>query len=83
MTTGREDGESSGSDSAPSEDNLDEEQMAEIVPIKEVVKPKEKPVEPPKPVPVKEVPKPVEKKKPSSPKKEIRPVVKEITRSSP
>jgi hypothetical protein len=54
--------------------------MAEIVPIKEA-KPKEKPIEPPKPAPVKEIPKPPEKKKPSSPKKEVRPVVKEITRT--
>ena len=28
LTTGKEDGESSGSDSAPSEDNLEEEEMA-------------------------------------------------------
>jgi len=28
MTNGREDGASSGSDSAPSDDNLDEEEMA-------------------------------------------------------
>ena len=36
MTSGKEDGEgdSSGSDSAPSEDNLDEEDLAKIVPIK-------------------------------------------------
>ena len=37
-TTGREDGESSGSDSEPSADNLEEEEMAQVVPIK--VKPK-------------------------------------------
>jgi hypothetical protein len=36
MTEGKEDGdgESSGSDSDPSEDNLEEEEMAKIVPIK-------------------------------------------------
>lgn len=37
-TTGRDDGESSGSDSEPSADNLEPEEMAEVVPIK--VKPK-------------------------------------------
>ena len=37
-TTGRDDGESSGSDSEPSADNLEEEEMAQVVPIK--VKPK-------------------------------------------
>lgn len=37
MTEGKEDGEdggSSGSDSDPSEDNLEEEEIAKIVPIK-------------------------------------------------
>ena len=34
MTSGREDGESSGSDSEPSADNLEEEEMAKVVPIK-------------------------------------------------
>lgn len=34
MTTGRDDGESSGSDSEPSADNLDEEEMAAVIPIK-------------------------------------------------
>lgn len=34
LTTGKEDGESSGSDSAPSEDNLEEEEMAQVVPIR-------------------------------------------------
>lgn len=34
LTTGKEDGESSGSDSAPSEDNLGEEEMAQVVPMK-------------------------------------------------
>lgn len=35
LTTGRDDGESSGSDSEPSADNLDEEEMASVIPIKE------------------------------------------------
>lgn len=54
MTSGPEDGdgESSGSDSAPSEDNLDEEDLAKIVPIKvkkkKVEKPKKPVVVPPK-----------------------------------
>jgi hypothetical protein len=39
MTTGNEDGESSGSDSEPSADNLDEEEMASVVPIKPKVQP--------------------------------------------
>ena len=36
LTSGKEEGEdeSSGSDSAPSEDNLDEEDLAKVVPIK-------------------------------------------------
>ena len=36
MTEGKEsgDGDSSGSDSDPSEDNLEEEEMAKIIPIK-------------------------------------------------
>ena len=34
LTTGRDDGESSGSDSEPSADNLDEEEMATVIPIK-------------------------------------------------
>ena len=34
MTTGRDDGESSGSDSEPSADNLEEEEMAQVLPIK-------------------------------------------------
>jgi hypothetical protein len=33
MTMGREDGASSGSDSEPSVDNLDEEEIAKVVPI--------------------------------------------------
>ena len=35
LTTGRDDGESSGSDSEPAADNLDEEEMASVIPIKE------------------------------------------------
>ena len=35
LTTGRDDGESSGSDSEPSADNLDEEETASVIPIKE------------------------------------------------
>ena len=58
MTMGKDDGESSGSDSEPSADNLEESEMAKIVPTAEVVKP---------PEPKKEEPIP-EKKKPSSPK---------------
>ena len=38
MTNGREDGASSGSDSEPSADNLDEEEMASVVPIKYIQK---------------------------------------------
>jgi len=38
LTTGRDDGESSGSDSEPSADNLDEEEMASVIPIKEMKK---------------------------------------------
>ena len=38
LTTGRDDGESSGSDSEPSADNLDEEEMASVIPIKEAKK---------------------------------------------
>ena len=34
MTDGREDGNSSGSDSEPSADNLEEEEMAQVVPLK-------------------------------------------------
>ena len=59
MTNGREDGESSGSDSQPSEDNLDEEELATVVPIQK--KPEKKIVKPPPPKP-KPVPTPVVKK---------------------
>ncbi len=44
MTNGREDG-SSGSDSEPSADNLDEEEMAQVIPIKYIPKEK-KPIKP-------------------------------------
>ena len=48
MTKGDEDGEdSAGSDSEPSEDNLEEEEMAKIIPIK----PKKKVPEPPAKIP--------------------------------
>ncbi len=57
MTAGDE-GNSSGSDSEPSCDNLEEEEMAKIVPIKSAKKPEKKvekkPVPPPQP-PKKEI----------------------------
>ena len=40
MTNGREDGESSGSDSEPSADNLEEEELAQVVPIVKTKVPK-------------------------------------------
>jgi hypothetical protein len=56
MTMGEE-GNSSGSDSEPSADNMEDDEMAKIVPMK-----------PKKPVPVKkEAPKPEPKKKPPPP----------------
>ena len=67
MTMGDE-GNSSGSDSAPSEDNLDEDELAEVVPIER------KKVPPPQPPPKKEEKKPAPKKaapivkKPESPR---------------
>jgi hypothetical protein len=72
MTSGGESDGSSGSDSEPSADNLEEEEMAQVVPIKKKdppPKPKEKPPPPPPPAPIKKaptliVPKP---KKPQSP----------------
>lgn len=78
MTNGREDGESSGSDSQPSEDNLDEEELATVVPIQK--KPEKKVVKPP-PLKPKPIPTPVVKKQepPSSPLEKRRPV-KEIIR---
>jgi hypothetical protein len=39
LTTGQEDGESSGSESQPSEDNLDREELSEVVPEVEKKKP--------------------------------------------
>lgn len=62
MTTGEE-GASSGSDSEPSADNLEEEEMAKIVPIKITKKPKKEEKKQPLPPPIK---KPAIKK-PSSP----------------
>jgi len=55
LTTGKDDGESSGSDSEPSADNLEEEEMASILPIK--LPPKIQPP-PPKKLPEKKVVKP-------------------------
>lgn len=55
-----EEGNSSGSDSEPSADNLDEEELGKIVPIKLVKKP------PPK----------KEEKKPALPAKKIAPLTK-------
>jgi hypothetical protein len=73
MTQGKEDGESSGgSDSEPSADNLDEEEMAKIVPTAK--KPEIKPPEPP-------AKKTVTKKKelpPPSPKASPRVIVKVV-----
>ena len=78
MTMGDE-GNSSGSDSEPSADNLDEEEMAKIAPIKITKKPEIKKKEEKKPE------KPVTKqrpslKKPGSPVGK-RTIVKEISRS--
>jgi hypothetical protein len=46
MTSGKEDGEeeSSGSDSEPSEDNLDAEEMSKIIPMKAPPKKKQTPL---------------------------------------
>ena len=79
MTMGDE-GNSSGSDSEPSGDNMDEEDMAKILPIKPVKKPikiEKKPAPPIK----KEIKLP---KKPQSPPAKVKippPVIKEISRS--
>ena len=57
MTMGDE-GNSSGSDSEPSCDNLEEEEMAKIVPLKSAKKPvkkEEKKPAPPAPAPKKEI----------------------------
>ena len=66
MTMGEE-GNSSGSDSEPSADNLEEDEMAKIVPMKpkKPVPPKKEP--PPKPEPKKKPAPPVIIKKPVSP----------------
>lgn len=66
MTQGRDDGASSGSDSEPSADNLDEEEMAQICPEVKKKKPIPKPEEKKEPPKVEEPPK--------------RPVVKEVVR---
>jgi hypothetical protein len=50
MTAGEEGGEDEGSDSMPSEDNLDEDELAQIVPLP---KKKEEPEIPAKVSPVK------------------------------
>lgn len=78
MTNGKDDGDDSGSDSEPSADNLDEEELSTVVPIQK--KPEKKVVKPPPPKP-KPVPPPVVKKvePPSSPLEKRRPV-KEIVR---
>ena len=51
-----DDGRSSGSDSEPSADNLEDEEMAKIVPIKQKpkpIKPEKKPIQPaPKKMPI-------------------------------
>ena len=57
-----DEGGSSGSDSEPSADNLEEDEMAKIVPIKEPKKKKEEKKQPP----AKKAPPPVQKK-PQSP----------------
>jgi hypothetical protein len=74
MTMGRENGESSGSDSEPSADNLDEEELAQIVPDMDKKKKEEKK---PVPLPIKTT------KKKEPPPKPMTQVVKEIQRSPP
>jgi len=76
MTMGDE-ANSSGSDSEPSADNLEEDEMAKIVPMKK------KPVLPVKPKPAPPVKKPVAViKKPVSPQEKKRPaVLKEFSKS--
>ena len=78
LTTGRDDGESSGSDSEPSADNLEEEELATVLPVKPIPQTTKPP--PPKKVPEKKVvpqPKPIPPK-PKSPVPAKR-VVKDIT----
>jgi len=74
MTNGREDGESSGSDSEPSADNLDAEEMEKICPVEK--KPKTKVVA----APLKKV-EPPKKEPPKTPPKKVIPIVKEVVRS--
>lgn len=52
MTSGGEDDASSGSDSEPSVDNLEEEEMAQVVPIKVKEPVKKIPVKPTLPPPI-------------------------------
>jgi len=80
MTNGREDGASSASDSQPSEDNLDEEELATVVPIQK--KPEKKVVKPPPPKPKLVPPPPVKKVEPPSTPVEKKRPVKEIIRPS-
>lgn len=62
MTMGEE-GNSSGSDSEPSADNLEEEEMAKVMPIKEEKKVKKEPIKKPVPLPPpKKPPAPIPKK---------------------
>lgn len=73
MTSGR-DGESSGSDSEPSADNLEEEEMEKLVPIK----PKPKPVKPLPPNKKNSIVLPQKKEPPQSPSSKTKPVIKEV-----
>lgn len=77
MTSGGEDGEGeSGSDSEPSEDNLEEEELAQIVPLP---KKKEEP-EPPKQATKKKVAEPIKvdkEEKAASAQNKARPVIKQ------
>jgi hypothetical protein len=80
LTTGKDDGESSGSDSEPSADNLEEEELAQVLPVR--------PVPQTRPPPIKKAPeKKVVKPQPIPPKPKSPPpvkrVVKEITYRSP
>jgi hypothetical protein len=81
MTTGEE-GNSSGSDSEPSADNLEEDEMAKLVPMKpkKVLPVKKEP--PAKPVPKKPAP-PVIIKKPQSPVEKKKPAVMKDFSKSP
>ena len=66
MTMGEE-GNSSASDSEPSADNLDEDEMAKITPIKVVKKPEIKKKEDKRPPMPKKLERPMVVKKPPSP----------------